>query len=57
MISYVDDNTIFVSFQHDTPKTEMLNTIQDNLGSWRRLLQLTGGDIDVKKIKMEHTKL
>ena len=51
MISYVDDNTIVVSFKHDTGKTEILNTVQNNLGSRRRLLQLTGGDIDVEKSK------
>ena len=49
LISYVDDNTIVVGFNDETSQTEILSTIKKNLGSWRRLLQLTGGDIDVSK--------
>ena len=51
LISYVDDNTIVVGFKDSTSTDEILATIRNNLGSWRRLLQLTGGDIDVVKSK------
>ena len=51
LISYVDDNTIVTGFGNETSKNEILTTIRSNLGSWRRLLQLTGGDIDVVKSK------
>ena len=51
LISYVDDNTIVVSFEDEEDQGEMLRTIRMNLGIWRRLLQITGGDIDVEKSK------
>ena len=51
LISYVDDNTIVVGFNNETTQKEILVTLENNLGSWRRLLQLTGGDIDVAKSK------
>ena len=51
MISYVDDNTIVTGFSIESTKEEMLRIIRENLGSWRRLLKLTGGDIDVIKSK------
>ena len=51
LISYVDDNTIVVSFGESESQTNILKTIRSNLGSWRRILQLTGGDIDVEKSK------
>ena len=51
LISYVDDNTIVVGFEDMTTREEILNTLKSNLASWRRLLQLTGGDIDVVKSK------
>jgi hypothetical protein len=51
LISYVDDNTIVVGFKDNTSQRRILDTIKGNLGSWRRLLQLTGGDIDVSKSK------
>ena len=51
LISYVDDNTIVVGFKDETDQNTILTTIRENLGSWRRLLQLTGGDIDVSKSK------
>ena len=51
LISYVDDNMIVVGFNDDTTQEEILLTVQKNLGSWRRLLQLTGEDIDVVKSK------
>ena len=51
LISYVDDNTIVVGFKDKTSQETILETLRENLGSWRRLLQLTGGDIDVSKSK------
>ena len=51
LISYVDDNTIVVGFEDGDTQEKILKTIQSNLRSWRRLLQLTGGDIDVVKSK------
>ena len=51
MISYVDDNTIVTSFKEDESQNEILVTARKNLTSWRRLLQLTGGDIDIEKSK------
>ena len=51
LISYVDDNTIVVAFKDGATQDEILQTLRTNLGSWRRLLQLTGGDIDVSKSK------
>ena len=51
LISYVDDNTIVVSFEENETQHSILNTTRKNLGSWRRLLKLTGGDIDVAKSK------
>ena len=47
----MDDNTIVMGFKKETTKTEILTTIRANLGSWCRLLQLIGGDIDVVKSK------
>ena len=51
LISYVDDNTIVIGFNETTAQKEIIKTLKTNLGSWRRLLQLTGGDIDVEKSK------
>ena len=51
LISYVDDNTIVVGFEDKTTRLEILTTLQNNLKSWRNLLRLTGGDIDVEKSK------
>ena len=51
LISYVDDNTIVVGFEIGDTNKKIMDTIQNNLKSWRRLLQLTGGDIDVVKSK------
>ena len=51
MISYVDDNTIVTSFKQDELQQDILMTVRKNLASWRRLLQLTGGDIDIEKSK------
>ena len=52
LVSYVDDNTLVMSF----PNTEMtgleiLEKMTGNLRTWQRLLQLTGGDIDLEKSK------
>ena len=47
----MDDNTIVVAFQDNETQCKMLETIRGNLGSWRRLLQLMGGDIDLSKSK------
>jgi hypothetical protein len=51
LISYVDDNMIVVGFNDAISQQNILTTIRENLGSWHRLLQLTGGDIDVSKSK------
>ena len=51
LISYVDDNTIVAGFRDGETQDTILTTMRENLGSWRRLLQLTGGDIDVSKSK------
>jgi hypothetical protein len=51
LVSYVDDNTIVTSFQDNATQHQILQTTRKSLGSWRRLLQLTGGDIDVAKSK------
>ena len=51
LISYVDDNTIVAGFKDGTNQNTIMDTLQKNLSSWRRLLQLTGGDIDVIKSK------
>ena len=51
LISYVDDNTIVIGFQDGTTRKDILDTLTSNLRSWRNLLQLTGGDIDVEKSK------
>ena len=49
IVSYVDDNTLVQTFneEHDTKK--MIAQMTGNLKSWQRLLQLTGGDIDLEK--------
>ena len=52
LVSYVDDNTLVMSF----PKSKMtgleiLEKMTKNLRTWQRLLQVTGGDIDLEKSK------
>jgi hypothetical protein len=51
LISYVDDNTIVVGSEDLTHSTDILQTLKYNLRTWRNLLRLTGGDIDVEKSK------
>ena len=57
LISYVDGNTIVVSFGEAETKDKILKTIQSSLGSWRRILQLTGGGYRCRKIKMVHNEM
>ena len=49
IVSYVDDNTLVQTFDNEQDTTIMIKKMTENLGSWQRLLQLTGGDIDLEK--------
>ena len=49
IVSYVDDNTLVTTFADNDSKTGILRKMTGNLQSWQRLLQLTGGDIEVDK--------
>ena len=49
IVSYVDDNTLVQTFEKGSGLPEMIKTMTRNLKSWQRLLQLTGGDIDLEK--------
>jgi hypothetical protein len=49
IVSYVDDNTLVQTFSDEKETCAMITRMSENLGSWQRLLQLTGGDIDLEK--------
>ena len=49
IVSYVDDNTLVQTFGKEKNTTEMIKKMTENLGCWQRLLQITGGDIDLEK--------
>ena len=49
IVSYVDDNTLVQTFGEESDTGKMIKDMTINLGSWQRLLQLTGGDIDLEK--------
>ena len=49
IVSYVDDNTLVQTFGGDNDTSRMITSMTNNLKNWQRLLQLTGGDIDLEK--------
>ena len=49
IISYVDDNTLVTNFRNNETNEEIIRKMTGNLRSWQRLLQITGGDIDIDK--------
>ena len=49
IVSYVDDNTLVTTFRDIDSEEMTINKMKENLRSWQRLLQLTGGDIDRDK--------
>lgn len=49
IVSYVDDNTLVTTFKEDETDDGIIEQMTNNLECWQRLLQLTGGDIDVDK--------
>ena len=49
IVSYVDDNTLVQTFDDEKETKVMIKNMTNNLRSWQRLLQLTGGDIDLEK--------
>ena len=49
IVSYVDDNTLVTTFEDGESDEGIMRQMTSNLKSWQRLLQLTGGDIDVDK--------
>ena len=49
IVSYVDDNTLVQTFDNNDDTKKMIKNMTSNLKSWQRLLQLTGGDIDLEK--------
>ena len=49
VVSYVDDNTLVRSFPPTATHTEIFQGIQENIQTWRKLLQITGGDLSIEK--------
>ena len=49
IVGYVDDNSINITFKDGQSPQEALHMAQQALTSWRKLLQLTGGDLALEK--------
>ena len=43
VLSYVDDNSLLTSLDHNWDMTKILTLVESNLLHWRNLLRLTGG--------------
>ena len=52
IISYVDDNSIVRTFDHTATIQSMLEEMTASLTEWRKLLQITGGDLSIEKCKI-----
>ena len=49
VISYVDDNTIVRIFPQEMTPEMIFAQLTQHLESWRKILQITGGDLDITK--------
>ena len=49
VIGYVDDNSLILTFRGNQTTAEALSAAQAALTSWRKLLQITGGDLALEK--------
>ena len=52
ILSYVDDNSIVQTFDHDTSVTAMLEAMKKSLLEWNHLLEITGGGLSLEKCKI-----
>ncbi len=52
VISYVDDNTLARSFPSNTTTTAAFDSMADNLDTWNKLLQVTGGNLCLEKCEV-----
>jgi len=49
ILSFVDDNNILLSFAHTDTCAEILNECQRGLQTWEKLLNITGGAVEMRK--------
>ena len=49
VVSYVDDNTIVRIFPANSTPEQIFAELTQHLKSWRKILQITGGDLDITK--------
>ena len=49
VLSYVDDNSLVRSFVTGTTTSTIINELTRSIMRWRRLLQITGGDLSLEK--------
>ena len=49
MVSFVDDNKILMNFPPYTSMTEIYNAMKKGVSTWRDILRITGGDLELNK--------
>lgn len=49
MVSYIDDNKIFINFDAKTAIQQIYNEIQKGVITWRDILWITGGELELDK--------
>ena len=49
VIGYVDDNTFILTFRNNETAEEVLHEAQEELTIWKKLLQITGGNLELNK--------
>ena len=49
IVGFVDDNSLNIKFREGQTVQEALQQAQTALSSWKRLLQITGGDLALEK--------
>ena len=49
IVGFVDDNSLNITFREGQTITETLKVDQTALSCWKKLLQLTGGDLALEK--------
>jgi hypothetical protein len=49
MVSFVDDNKILMNFKPDTPISTIYNAMKKGVATWKEILNITGGDLELEK--------
>ena len=49
MVSFVDDNKLLMNFTPLTPATEIYAAMKKGVTTWREILRITGGDLELEK--------